>query len=396
MMTLWPHKEHLLGILFLLAVRGLGKARRLGERLPPSQQGPEDIVAHLIDKFLPSVCKLRVEVTDLVKLALDAFKTFSLPQFLQGENTPAQILKLEQMVHMHGQHLLHFVLVSQVGIMCGLAGAKRCQGCAFMDEQNSKNILSAIRVLRCVGRTDCHNAYWSYILDRGRGVGLQTHTLEQVALARLACLCRINESNRTALETDWNKLSPFAREALTENFIADGIDEVAFTFTFLPMFLVNAQANTHIGMTRALELLVELLEALRHEGAAKHAGSKDVSVSIQDLGMFLKEVESPKIFFLIGPNCQISYSGGSVRITVHKRLKELSKTGITGALDQQDELPGVMFKILRKISELDQRIQISESGGDDTKPSTKLKKRQPAMEAGAAHSVRAERVVAGL
>eukprot|EP00443_Scrippsiella_acuminata_P069811 CAMPEP_0115373794 /NCGR_PEP_ID=MMETSP0271-20121206/1619_1 /TAXON_ID=71861 /ORGANISM="Scrippsiella trochoidea, Strain CCMP3099" /LENGTH=720 /DNA_ID=CAMNT_0002796815 /DNA_START=51 /DNA_END=2210 /DNA_ORIENTATION=- len=343
--------EQLHAALVFLAIRGLGKMKSLAKALPNDARSPEDIVLHLMDnvaRIVPSVSQLSSQMATLVQDALLASKCFSLPQLLQGENTPSQVELLKNSMSSQGEVLLKFLLLCQVGVMCGLMGARTPQGSAFMDETNSTNILAAIKFLRMAVCSSSHAVYWGYILSRGEHLGLPTDELEQIALCRLACLCRTSSSETKFLQGAWDGLSKGIRRTLMDNLLADGIQERAFVFAFLPLYFANAKANIAVGLQRALLVLVDLLEVLRFEGCAEEAGSYNIVVDLQEVAAFAKDAVNPRVFQATAAHVKLVQSGSEVQILVATKHKERVKLG-TWAEDQELDMPGVLRKLERKV-----------------------------------------------
>ena len=98
---------------------------------------------------LCTVCKFSIlRPARSICFTLSATKSFSLPQLLQGENTPSQIKALEQYGAEKGKRFLRLLLMRQVGVLCGIQGERNQIGSRFMNGVNSVNVLGAIACLR--------------------------------------------------------------------------------------------------------------------------------------------------------------------------------------------------------------------------------------------------------
>mmetsp|Transcript_82294 Transcript_82294/g.180966 ORF Transcript_82294/g.180966 Transcript_82294/m.180966 type:complete len:1206 (+) Transcript_82294:162-3779(+) len=359
----WAHlgSEEQHALLVFLAIRGLGKVKALGNTLPQNERSPEDIVLSLMsssDSFVPSFSALSPNMKKLVELTFSSLKGFSLPQLLQGENTPSQIMLLQQAVDQQGEHLLRFFLVCQVSIMCGLSGATDQIGSHFMDEKNSLSMLTAISCLRQVQQVQCHTVYWTFILSRAACLGLPSATLDQVALARLACLCRITEQDHHLLEDAWNSLNIPTRSRLRENFLADGITEVAYVFTFLPLYLANAKENPSVGWKRAFQVLYELMQLLHQDGCEEQAGSCTIVVNLSDVAHFARAAASHRLFLLTPAHIRIVQAGPEIQLLVTTAHKE----SVPGQDSYEThDLIGTVRALVMKVDGLEQIISGTEA-----------------------------------
>ena len=64
-------------------------------------------------------------------------------------------------------------------------------GSRFMDEPQGRNIILAVRCLSQLGISSSHAIYWSYLTARAQRLHLRTDSLEELAVARLVALCRV-------------------------------------------------------------------------------------------------------------------------------------------------------------------------------------------------------------
>merc|ERR1711920_918119 len=109
-----------------------------------------------------------------------------------------------------------------------------------MDEKNGSNVLLGIKCLRKLSKASPHAIYWGYIGTRTKQLGLRTQQPEEIAIGRMACLNRSSISDRVTIQDAWGMLSHSDRLTLTNHFLADGIIETAFLFTFLPLYFANS------------------------------------------------------------------------------------------------------------------------------------------------------------
>merc|ERR1712032_1289588 len=110
--------------------------------------------------------------------------------------------------------------------------------------------------------------------------------------ARLSCQVRdINE-----LLGAWKELTHSDRRMLTEHLVADGIYESAIMFRYLPFFLQAAKGNRYVKLRRALIVLSGLLVEIEADGIKDVVTDQPITVDIQDLCFFTRDVRSPRVF----------------------------------------------------------------------------------------------------
>lgn len=86
------------------------------------------------------------------------------------------------------------------------------------------------------------------------------------------------------------------RFLLTPQFLADGMKEKAFIFTFLPLYFSNARANAAVGLARGLAVLAEVIETLCLQKVAQQTIAMAITVDLSDLAAFTKQVQVSSIF----------------------------------------------------------------------------------------------------
>merc|ERR1712232_756240 len=103
---------------------------------------------------------------------------------------------------------------------------------------------------------------------------------------------------------------------LTRHFLADGVNEMAYIFSFLPLYFVNAKQNPNVGLHRALGILAVLADTLFRDGFADQSREPAITVDLQDLLAFTKEVRSTRIFLAVADNCHIEWVGEELHMLV--------------------------------------------------------------------------------
>jgi len=318
--------EMIHALIVYLVIRGLGKATLITSQLPPEEQGPEAAVLFLITNahnVVPSVSLLSSDMLHLVKTNLSIQARFNLGQMIQGENTPASVAELKDFADTHGNRFLKFYLFSLVGTFCGVAGGGvgqngALQGSVFMNEKNGSQTLLCVSSLGYLRSKKPQEIYWCYILARVTSLlDLPANTSEEIAFARLVCLCRIQHSDGVGpIKEAWEALSRSGQLALTEHLLKDGILERTFLFFQLPLCLANAKNNEDVGLPAALVVLAELIDML-NAGASQLGNSKSpkcMMVDLSDLAVFLGTVKNTSVLFTCIMEAELQEVGDSVRL----------------------------------------------------------------------------------
>ena len=277
-----PNDQQLLAVIFLLAVKGVSKFRSLTRQLPAGHQRPEKAMKFILDSFplaVPSAASLGSNSQQLVGNLLKMQGTFNFAQMLQGENVPANLRDLKQIIQSQGgEELLKFYVLYLLGFMSGLAGGK---GSRFMTRSNAKATLLGLAMMKHVLEQDPAPLYWTYIHHRGLDLSKRAEQPADLALLRLACNCRAQTADDVALlQNAWDHLTAQEQAELTKHFLADGITTRAIVCEFLPLCLERARANPFVTVKTLLQVLVELLQAVQSAAPKDH---KIVTVDLADL-----------------------------------------------------------------------------------------------------------------
>ena len=151
------------------------------------------------------------------------------------------------------------------------------------------------------------------VLTQGEGDKAATNTYTR-AISRPVC------KGQTALpccEEAWHTLGANERTTLLQHFLADGIEDMAFVFEFLPDCVANAVRNPAIGLTCLLELLVCLLHMLQPAASGMMAnmpGAKVVLVNLSDMSEFIACVRNRFIFETSISRCKVRFAHGRVQL----------------------------------------------------------------------------------
>ncbi|CAJ1450475.1 unnamed protein product, partial [Effrenium voratum] len=328
-----PTVSKIKAVLVLLAIRALGKSKRITQQLPDVCNRPEKALLYLMRNYtnvVPSVMALEEEELELISEAMEVHQDFNLAQMLQGENVPASVLQLQELVRRLGTEIFRFYILFLLGFMSGLAGGN---GSRFMNARNAGSVIAGMTTLLHIFDSSPQAIYWGYIQMRARQLSLPCDSREDMALVRLGCLARVqvgasqdlkalqlkrplhrmrlihqkfgsgiwamreDEQGFKSLRTSWELLGLRERQLLVLHFLADGIDEQAFVCEFLPDCVAKARDNKNIGLHLLLEVLVDLIEHLHlTELKTKDQKVKMVTVDLSDMAEFIGVVQSRFIF----------------------------------------------------------------------------------------------------
>eukprot|EP00930_Biecheleria_cincta_P006659 TRINITY_DN10770_c0_g1_i4.p1 TRINITY_DN10770_c0_g1~~TRINITY_DN10770_c0_g1_i4.p1 ORF type:complete len:1202 (-),score=206.53 TRINITY_DN10770_c0_g1_i4:14-3619(-) len=292
-------------VLIFLAIKGLGKSEHLLLQVPENCQGPESMILHLLEhrlNVIPSVEALDEETQEFLKDMFMVHKEFNLGQFIQAENSPVAVLNLQLF---EKDSSVKVSLFAALGLMCGIMGAAGAQawwGSKFMNQTNSELIVLSLQALQFTSSHSSQAIFWSYIEKRGILLGLASSSPSDLALTRLACLCRIQDpysKDLRSLQLIWAGLDNPDRQVLVDYLLADGINENGILFTYLPFCLAHAKNNKAVGMSSMLSILVELIEITRMRMNVWLDDRSErclLVVNVQDLAAFTQTVKSTAVF----------------------------------------------------------------------------------------------------
>lgn len=292
-----PDEERLAGAIFLVAIKGLGKSPSLTRQMPAEDQRPEQALLYILSNYrdaVPTVRELSSNAQDSVNGILELQKSFNFAQMLQGENVPANLLQLRNGITSRGGlGLLQFYVLYLLGFMSGLAGGK---GSRFMTSLNATAVIRGLNLMKNVLIDEPSPLYWTYI--RERSLELLKHQAKDsnnLALARLACLCRTqSKEDFRRLQKAWQNLSKVQQAELARLLLADGIFNQAIVCEFLPLCLERAKANPFVTVSTFLEVLLDLMQAVR--AATKKNDWMVVQVDLNDLAAFALMVKNSYVF----------------------------------------------------------------------------------------------------
>eukprot|EP00438_Fugacium_kawagutii_P003373 Skav228254 [mRNA] locus=scaffold3112:264241:268087:+ [translate_table: standard] len=282
-----PNEEQMQAVIVLLSIRGLGKCKTVLSQVPSDMKRPERAVIHLMTaepQVVPSVSWLTETQRESITNALQVHETFNLAQMLQGENVPANVAELFQLVHQQdqeGSDGFHFYMLFLLGFMSGIAAGN---GSRFMNAKNAEAAISGFLMLQSLLKSPARDIYWGYMTTRARALKIPFETAEDLVLVRLACLSRLQDASQYgALRGSWDVLGTFQKTVLTNHFLADGIQTRAFLLEFLPNCVANAKSN---GLQLVLvELLTNLKQAVQASKETKEVML--LPVDLMDMSEFI-------------------------------------------------------------------------------------------------------------
>ncbi|OLP95509.1 hypothetical protein AK812_SmicGene22362 [Symbiodinium microadriaticum] len=308
-----PDAQQLQAVLVLLAIRALGKSKAVLQQLPVESRRPERAVVQVMNGYenvVPSVRWLTQRSQAYVEEALLTHELFNLAQMLQGENCPANVKQLREHIELKGDAVFRFYILFLLGFMSGLAAGN---GSRFMNAKNADSTIGGIRMLQRLMNVNPTSIYWGYMGLRATKLKLPYNTPEDMVLVRLACLARIQDDRGyQTLKNSWQALGARERTSLTDHFLADGIEEPAWVFEFLPNCVANAQANPVVGLTALLDVLTDLLYNLR--SFDKSGKPSLMLVDLSDMGEFIAAVQNRFVFMTCISRSQLSIEKSRVRV----------------------------------------------------------------------------------
>ncbi|CAK9081206.1 unnamed protein product [Durusdinium trenchii] len=289
----------------LLAVRGLGKSKSVLQQMPRHMRRPEKAVLFLMESASEwpgmavaiSACPVAAQKNKdgtFINDALAVHELFNLAQMLQGENLPGNIAQLRECIDEKGPEVFRFYILFLLGFMSGIAAG---QGSRFMNGKNASSVISGVRLLKRLMECNPTAIYWGYLEERAQKLRVSFYSAEDLVLTRLSCLARAqDEKDYLLLRTSWDALKARERLALTDHFLADGIQDQAFVLEFLPNCMANAKANTTVGLVGLLGVLVDLLNNLNTSGLAEAARDKMIPVDLSEMAEFIAVVQNRFVF----------------------------------------------------------------------------------------------------
>ncbi|CAJ1395704.1 unnamed protein product, partial [Effrenium voratum] len=304
-----PDTDQIHAALVLLAIRGLGKSPIVVNQID-CQGRPEKAVFYLVQNaqnVVPAVTALSEKGLYYLRSVLSIHEAFNFAQMLQGENVPANVAQLQEHVQEHGQQVFHCYILFLLGFMSGLSGGR---GSKFLIARNAQVLIASMQVLTRLTELTPRSVYWGYMRARADSLLAPFATAEDLALVRLACLSRVQDNDGYIdLRSAWTTLGRKEKAALINHLLADGIQQQAMIFEFLPDCVQKALGNSSVGLARLLEVLVDLLINL---GPALHGKvhGQMILIDLSDLSEFIAAVQNSFVFQTCISRSKLEVSGG--------------------------------------------------------------------------------------
>jgi hypothetical protein len=336
-------------LLVLLVIRGIAKVKSFMAVVPVDYQSQEKMTQYVMAKMpfmLPSLAYLKEGMAKLISQVLETHSEFNLAQFLQGENTPSQVGVLQEIAKKHGEGHLKFYLFGVICVMCGLGGGT--DGSVFMNETNGRNALLGILCLQKMNEARPLAIYWGYITERARHLCLAVDTPENLAIARLACLTRATEPDQGKLAQAWYTMAPSDRDVLTNHFLADGVNEMAFMFLYLPLYLERCKKNDVVGLTRSFLVLVDIISILKSDGCTQECSARTMTVDLENVADFAVKVKSAKTFLSISSHIKLACAP-ALGMSAQRVLVSTAHWANIAKVDYHDEPANETLGLVRKL-----------------------------------------------
>ncbi len=162
---------------------------------------------------------------------------FNLGQFVQGENLPVHI---DPLTSLSPKSRDLFILHAFYDI-AGAAGHIRQDGSLVMTESTCRSFLCAVQHLLA----DPSTAYYDYLSDRGKQLGLDISSKEGFALSRITALSRVlSDADFIPLKEAFNQLPVNVRTILVKELNISGTgkkEPCGILLYYAPAFINNAQ-----------------------------------------------------------------------------------------------------------------------------------------------------------
>eukprot|EP00913_Durusdinium_trenchii_P027151 g25476.t1 len=162
-----------------------------------------------------------------------------------------------------------------------------------MSEEAQEFVIGILELQQNILEDEPAPLYWGYLRQRSLQWSPGSGSAH-LALARLACLARAQSyQDYLRIQDAWNRLQKAQQLELTRNLLADGIVTKAMMCEYLPQCLENARSNPFVTLSAFLEVLVDLLQAVR---AVAEGSCMVVNVDLMDLSSFVLMVQNAYVF----------------------------------------------------------------------------------------------------
>jgi len=284
-------------MLGFMAIHDLGKLSDFREDLAPGVYDHDVAITQIVDEYpqvLPSFMRLDSEYQELVATAVRV--KFNFGQFLQGENLPANLTSMKDLLAVQGSEALAFYLFHIFVDMCGILGAHTLEGSKFMTETMYYNFRVGFDVLQQLGNTSPNETYDAFLRTRSVRQGIPMSGPHERAIIRLGCCCRVfTEDEGRQVKDAFESLPPDSMRKLTDFLNTDGIEKrPSFLLYYTPAFFENSKINPTVGVRRALMLLLKVYQLAAKEFA--FSNTPVINIYIKNLASWAATCTSSKAF----------------------------------------------------------------------------------------------------
>lgn len=295
------------------------------------------------DTLMPSVNMLSPSMVELLTDTLELHDNFNFGQFMQGENLPSHVCGFQAALKRRSEPTLEFYLSTLVGIFSGLTGNVSLRGSSFMSKDNAYNIIRGIHCLQNLDGASPFAIYWTYIAGYAANRSMATDSIEDLLVARLACLARAEtDMDCKSIREAWVGLNKMDRSILAEHLFADGISEHAIMFVYLPTYLTNSSKNPVVGLGRGLTVLIDLIELMRANMQAK---DRPMKVDLSDLCTLAEDAIDSSSFDIFLERVSVIVTGPDVQLKVRSAKVEPTEAKV-------DRIACKLKRLSREISAL--------------------------------------------
>eukprot|EP00930_Biecheleria_cincta_P055421 TRINITY_DN41740_c0_g1_i1.p1 TRINITY_DN41740_c0_g1~~TRINITY_DN41740_c0_g1_i1.p1 ORF type:complete len:1506 (-),score=256.24 TRINITY_DN41740_c0_g1_i1:248-4735(-) len=301
--NLTENVQHVQAMLVFVAIMGVGKIKTFRTAFTPEchefNEALVKVLQHAPFTF-PSFARLGKESQQMILSCLMA-SDFNFGQFLQAENTPANLLVVKEISH-GDKSILGFFLFKIFAAMCGILGMKSLEGSLFMGEKMYTNFKVGLEVLQHLESDSPQQVYNRFLAERAHSQGLafDASVGESRAVVRLACMARVFDSeNGSKVRDAFGSLDAAERERLSRFLNADGIEEKPAILLYnAPNLLQNGSENPHVGLERAFRMLLWIYDAAAK--TFKGSDSHVITIMVDEIVPVVANCRDPDMLALIG------------------------------------------------------------------------------------------------
>jgi hypothetical protein len=285
-------------MLVFVSIMSVGKIKSFRMAFTPETQEFNEALIRVLQRVpvaFPSFARLDENSQSLILSAMKASE-FNFGQFLQAENTPANLMVVQNISKGGDTSMLSFFLFKIFAAMCGILGMKSLEGSIFMSEKMYGNFKLGLDVLEHLSSEGALQVFHRFLAQRAaaQGLAFDANDKESTAIVRLACLTRVFEAKGAEeVTTAFKQLTLTEQKELITFLNADGITvKPAFLLYNSPNLL--AGRNKKIGMKSAMQKMLQIYK----DAAKEYTGSNEAIVTIMcdELSAFAGKCEDPEVF----------------------------------------------------------------------------------------------------